>query len=107
MTGIKKLYYSISEVSDLTGLAPHVLRYWETEFPELHPKKNRAGNRVYTEEDLEILERIQRLLREEKYTLAGARQALKRGEGQTRATSEFKNELRELKAFLVELLERI
>jgi DNA-binding transcriptional MerR regulator len=104
---IKKLYYSISEVSESTGLAPHVLRYWETEFPELQPKKNRAGNRVYTDEDMEVLDRIQRLLREDKYTLEGARQALKRAEGAGEADPAFRRELTELKAFLAELLDRI
>ncbi|MFV1979608.1 MAG: MerR family transcriptional regulator [Rhodothermia bacterium] len=107
MDGIRKLYYSISEVSALTGLAPHVLRYWETEFAELHPKKNRAGNRVYTKDDLVVLDRIQRLLRDDKYTLAGARQALKRGEGENRADLSIRHELNEIRAFLVELLDRI
>ena len=105
--GIKKLYYSISEVSELTGLAPHVLRYWETEFTELHPKKNRAGNRVYTKDDLGVVDGIQRLLRDEKYTLAGARQALRRGEGRVQTDIEFSEQLKKIRAFLVELLDRI
>jgi hypothetical protein len=50
--GIRKLYYSISEVAEITGLEAHVLRYWETEFEQLRPKKNRAGNRVYTDRDI-------------------------------------------------------
>ena len=105
--GIKKLYYSISEVSELTGLAPHVLRYWETEFGELHPKKNRAGNRVYTKEDLQVLDRIQGLLRDEKYTLAGARQALRLGEDGGRPDTELQRDLMRIRSFLVELLDRI
>lgn len=107
MGGIKKLYYSISEVSEMTGLAPHVLRYWETEFSELSPKKNRAGNRVYTGEDLEVLDQIQRLLRDEKYTLAGARQALRRGRNGTKVDQEFRQELKKIRSLLVELLEQI
>ena len=60
---IKKLYYSISEVAKITGLKQYVLRYWETEFPNLKPAKNRAGNRVYREKDIEILnQRIQGLI---------------------------------------------
>ncbi len=55
-----------------------MLRYWETEFEGLRPKKNRAGNRVYTERDIEVVERIQRLLRDEKYTIEGARAVLAR-----------------------------
>ncbi len=76
--GIRKLYYSISEVAKMTGLEAHVLRYWEGEFEELRPKKNRAGNRVYTERDIATVRRIRHLIREEKYTLEGARQVLAR-----------------------------
>lgn len=75
---IRKLYHSIREVSEATGLPAHVLRYWETEFDALRPKKNRAGNRAYTEHDVDVVRRIQRLLREEKYTIEGARAALAR-----------------------------
>lgn len=105
--GIKKLYYSISEVSALTGLAPHVLRYWETEFEELHPKKNRAGNRVYTDDDIQTLGRIHSLLKDDKYTLEGARQALRAGAGAHVLNPEFRGELKRLRDFLQELLERL
>lgn len=71
---VKKLYYSIGEVSDLAGLKPYVLRYWETEFSNLSPSKNRAGNRVYTEKDIEIILEIKRLLYQDKFTIEGARQ---------------------------------
>lgn len=73
---IKKLYYSISEVSQLTSLKAYVLRYWETEFAELRPKKNRAGNRTYNLDDIKLIFLIKRLLYEEKYTIDGARQRL-------------------------------
>jgi len=76
-TGIKKLYYSISEVSKITGLEQYVLRYWETEFPELKPAKNRAGNRIYTNKDIKLILHIKHLLRDEKYTIEGAKQVLK------------------------------
>lgn len=102
--GIRKLYYSISEVSEMTGLAPHVLRYWETEFEQLRPKKNRAGNRVYTDEDIRILRRIHSLLKDDKYTLEGARQALKSGAGSQSVSPEFREELKRLRDFLQELL---
>ncbi len=75
--GIKKLYYSITEVSKLLGEEPYVLRYWETEFPQLRPKKNRAGNRIYTEKDITLLRAIQYLLRTERYTIEGAKERLK------------------------------
>jgi DNA-binding transcriptional MerR regulator len=74
---IPKLYSSISEVSALTGIEQYVLRYWETEFHELRPHKNRAGNRVYAEKDVKIVQRIRELLRDERYTIDGAKQILK------------------------------
>lgn len=74
--GIKKLYYSISEVSKITGLEQYVLRYWENEFEELKPSKNRAGNRIYTNKDIQIILRIKKLLRDEKYTIEGAKKIL-------------------------------
>jgi DNA-binding transcriptional MerR regulator len=73
---IKKLYYSISEVSKMLGLEQYVLRYWETEFEQLRPQKNRAGNRIYTERDIEVVKMIKRLTREDRYTIEGARQVM-------------------------------
>ena len=74
--GIKKLYYSISEVSKITDLEQYVLRYWESEFEALQPAKNRAGNRIYTNKDIKLILYIKRLLREERYTIEGAKQVL-------------------------------
>ncbi len=74
---IKKLYYSISEVSKITDLEQYVLRYWESEFDELKPAKNRAGNRIYTNRDIKLILHIKKLLREERYTIEGAKQVLK------------------------------
>ena len=71
-----KVYYSISEVCSRLGLEPHVLRYWESEFSQLHPKKNRAGNRAYREKDIRLLEYIRHLLYEEKFTIPGAKKKL-------------------------------
>lgn len=73
MNAPKKTYYSISEVCSMTSLEPHVLRYWESEFTQLHPKKNRAGNRAYREKDIETIEYIKYLLYEEQYTIPGAK----------------------------------
>ncbi len=75
--GIKKLYYSISEVSKITDLEQYVLRYWESEFEQLKPAKNRAGNRIYTNKDIKLILYIKQLLREERYTIEGAKQVLK------------------------------
>jgi DNA-binding transcriptional MerR regulator len=74
--GIKKLYYSISEVSTITGLEQYVLRYWESEFPQLKPAKNRAGNRIYTNKDIKLIIYIKKLLRDERYTIEGAKRVL-------------------------------
>lgn len=105
--GIKKLYYAIGEVSEMTGLETHVLRYWETEFEQLKPRKNRAGRRIYTAEDIAVVERIQHLLRVDKYTIEGARQALKRGAPMIPPTSDERRELLALRGFLESLLKRI
>ena len=129
--GIQKLYYSISEVAERTGLRPHVLRYWETEFAVLRPRKNRAGNRAYTERDVVLVERIKRLLRDEGYTINGARQLLEReaaeggGDGPLAAREEAgvgyaglslregadaahaREELVRLRAFLEDVLRRL
>ncbi len=71
-----KLYYAISEVCRLTGLEPHVLRYWETEFAQMRPRKNRAGNRAYRAKEIQYIHYIRYLLHEEKYTIQGAKKKL-------------------------------
>jgi len=73
---IKKLYYSISEVRKITDIEQYVLRYWETEFEQLKPQKNRAGNRIYTNKDIQLIMYIKELLREKKYTIEGAKKIL-------------------------------
>lgn len=69
-------YRSISEVSDLVGVKPHVLRYWETQFSMLRPRKNRAGNRMYRPEEIRLVLRIKELLYQRRFTIAGARRRL-------------------------------
>jgi DNA-binding transcriptional MerR regulator len=71
-----RLYRSISEVSDLVGVKPHVLRYWETQFSMLRPRKNRAGNRMYRPDEIKLVLRIRELLYDRRYTIAGARRTL-------------------------------
>ena len=104
---IQKLYYSIGEVSDLTNLEKHVLRYWESEFDELKPRKNRAGRRVYTEKDIEVVRRIQFLLKDAKYTLDGARQVLARDVSRAEDDAVMRQELVELRSFLKDLLQQL
>lgn len=110
---IRKEYYSIGEVCDLVGLKPHVLRYWESQFPPLNPSKNRAGNRVYQRREIRLIILVKQLLYEEKYTIEGARRKLEAlrnredYEDRTRQTlnesavDEIRTELREI----LELLE--
>jgi len=71
-----KLYFKIGEVSDLLGVEPYVLRYWETEFNALSPKKSGTGHRLYRRKDVELLLRIKHLLYDRKFTIEGARQTL-------------------------------
>jgi DNA-binding transcriptional MerR regulator len=72
----EKLFFKIGEVCELIKVQPHVLRYWESEFPMLAPQKNRAGQRVYRRKDVEMVMRIRDLLYEEKFTIAGAKKKL-------------------------------
>ena len=72
-----KLYYRIGEVAKITGVKPHVLRYWETEFRWMSPPKSRSRQRLYRRKDIEMIAVIKRLLYEERYTIAGARQRLR------------------------------
>ncbi len=102
--GIKKLYYSIGEVSEMTELEQHVLRYWESEFEQLQPRKNRAGRRVYTEEDIAMVRRVQYLLKDEKYTIEGAKQVLDREAELDEEEKTHKDELIEMRKFLTEIL---
>ncbi len=80
---IKKLYYSISEVSKITEVEQYVLRYWETEFEQLKPQKNRAGNRIYTNKDIQLILHIKSLLREKKFTIEGAKKILTESSAET------------------------
>ena len=74
---IKKLYYSIGEVSEMTGLKQYVLRYWESEFSQLNPSKNSAGNRNYRKSDVDLINEIKELLYDRRFTIKGAKQHLK------------------------------
>ena len=106
---MKKLYYSIGEVSELTQLEPHVLRYWETVFSELKPKKNRAGNRVYKDSDISVIMKIKELVQEKKYSTEGAKKILKDGDGteQVEVPTEIKKDLYEIRHFLNKMLEKL
>lgn len=108
---MKKLYYSIGEVSELSGVDAHVLRYWETLFDELSPKKNNAGNRTYKENDIETILKLKELIQEKKYSTEGAQQVLeqeKNGEtDDTEVPIHLKKDLKEIRVFLSKLLEKL
>ncbi|MFH1011007.1 MAG: MerR family transcriptional regulator [bacterium] len=73
---MRKLYYSISETAEITGVPAHVLRYWESEFAPLSPHKGRTGNRLYQDKDLDLIRQIKTLLYDKKFTIAGAKAEL-------------------------------
>lgn len=77
----EKIFYKIRDVAKIVGVKAHVLRYWESEFSALSPKKNRSGQRTYTRKDIDIALKIKRLLHEERFSIAGAKQYLKKKKG--------------------------
>jgi DNA-binding transcriptional MerR regulator len=83
----EKIFFKIGEVCDIVDVQAHVLRYWETEFPQLSPQKNRSGQRSYRRRDVEIALRIKELLYVDEYTIAGARKKL---QNELRETSRLK-----------------
>jgi DNA-binding transcriptional MerR regulator len=105
-------FFSIGEVCDLTGLKPHVLRYWESQFRFLSPAKNRSGNRVYQRREVELIMLVKHLLYDEKYTIEGARQkvdehrrggdlkTMARGALTVQSLESLESELKELLALL-------
>lgn len=74
---IEKLYFSIGEVAEMFDVNTSLIRFWEKEFPQLHPKKNTRGNRVYSKKDIELFKKIHHLVKEKGYTLEGAKNALR------------------------------
>jgi DNA-binding transcriptional MerR regulator len=109
----RKIYYSITEVAEMAGVKPHVLRYWETEFSALRPRKNRAGNRTYRDKDVKLVLAIRNLLYQDGFTIKGARKQLSEKRAEIDqieipfSTLERQNALvkirRELEAVLLEL----
>src|SRR5215510_16350238 len=83
-----KLYYRIGEISEIVGVQPHVLRYWETEFRSIRPQKSSKGQRVYSRRDVEKLLRVKDLLKNQGFTIAGARKRLSEPAPEPEAESE-------------------
>jgi DNA-binding transcriptional MerR regulator len=103
---IKKLYYSISEVSKITDIEQYVLRYWESEFEQLTPQKNRAGNRIYTNKDIRLILYIKELLREKKYTIEGAKKILEDYEQEKKPVIEVKEKKAQIESDIIVEVEK-
>ncbi len=99
----KKQYYSIGEVAGMFNLNSSLLRYWETEFDILKPRKNRKGDRHFRPEDIKNLSLIHHLLRQRKYTIEGAKDYLKKNKIKAQQNFELIQRLQKLKGFLLEL----
>jgi DNA-binding transcriptional MerR regulator len=99
----EKLYYSISEVAEMTDVKPYVLRFWEKEFPLLRPKKNRGGNRTYQKREIALVNRIKNLLYEQGFTIEGARQKLSETTTEIRRDEKMADLLNQVKRELMEL----
>ena len=97
-----KLYYSIGEVSRLLDVNPSLLRFWETEFSEIRPHKNKKGSRYYTADDIALLKHIYHLTRDCGYTLDGVKEQL-RLKDKVDDTMQVSQTLTEVKKFLLEL----
>jgi DNA-binding transcriptional MerR regulator len=104
---IEKLYYSIGEVSDMLGLNASQIRYWETEFEKLKPRKDRSGNRIYTKDDIETIKLIHHLVKEKGFTIEGARTKLKNGSDETIKKMKIHDSLKKLRDFLEEIKESL
>lgn len=118
---MKKLYYSIGEVSKITGIEAHVLRYWESVFPELNPLKGKSGNRRYREQDLAVVLQLQDLIHHKGYKTTGAQKVLKEkvksgsnenesnnsSDLSTALTPELRRELTEMRHLLQTIAEKL
>ena len=96
-----RLFFKIGEISELAEIEPYVLRYWETEFPFLKPRKNKTGQRVYSRKDLEMVLQIKDLLYKERYTIAGVRKrfgesAPKKNSVSVRTIQDVRRKLKEI-----------
>jgi DNA-binding transcriptional MerR regulator len=99
----EKLYYSIGEVADVLGVNPSLIRYWEKEFSSLRPRKNRRGNRLFTQKEIDMLKYIYFLVKVQGHTLDGAKKLIKEKENETAHKFQALQTLEKLKSFLVEL----
>lgn len=104
---IEKLYYSIGEVAEMFNVAPSLIRFWESEFEIIQPKKNRKGNRQFTREDIDNVKLIFHLVKEKGFTLQGAKEMVKSDSVALRDKMEVIDSLRNIRKFLQELRENL
>ena len=104
---ITKLYYSIGEVANMFGVNTSLIRFWEKEFDILKPKKNKKGNRLFTQKDVDNLKVIYHLVKERGFTLDGAKKKLRENKGDTVQNEQIVERLKEIREFLVELRDNL
>lgn len=100
---IEKKYFSIGEVAEMMDVATSLIRFWESEFDIIKPKKNRKGNRQFTREDIDNVKLIYHLVKEKGYTLQGAKDLLKNGNDSLKEKIEIIDSLKKVKNFLLEI----
>ena len=104
---IEKIYYSIGEVAEQFNVAPSLIRFWESEFELIQPKKNRKGNRQFTKEDIENVRTIYHLVKQKGFTLQGAKEMLKNDTQAVRDKMEMFESLKKIRQFLVEVRDKL
>ena len=104
---IEKIYYSIGEVAEQFNVAPSLIRFWESEFELIQPKKNRKGNRQFTKEDIENVRTIYHLVKQKGFTLQGAKEMLRNDTQAVRDKMEIYDSLKKIRQFLVEVRDKL
>ncbi|HMJ68671.1 MAG TPA: MerR family transcriptional regulator [Cyclobacteriaceae bacterium] len=104
---IEKIYYSIGEVAEMFNVAPSLIRFWESEFEIIQPKKNRKGNRQFTREDIDNVRTIYHLVKEKGFTLQGAKEMLRNDSQAVKDKMELIGSLKKVRQFLTEVKEKL
>jgi DNA-binding transcriptional MerR regulator len=104
---IEKIYYSIGEVAEQFNVAPSLIRFWESEFEIIQPKKNRKGNRQFTKEDIENVRTIYHLVKQKGFTLQGAKDMLRNDTQSVKDKMEIYDSLKKIRQFLVEVRDKL
>lgn len=103
----EKLYFSIGEVASMLKVNASLIRFWEKEFPQIKPVKNKKGNRLFTSADIEILRTIHHLVKEKGFTLQGARDYMSKNRAGIKKENEIRSRLDEIKKTLIDLRDRL